>query len=296
MTMNRTLYCLMFCGLLLFTGCDKDKPEKAEAQKAAAAETAKAVAASNKRDMEAADALVQKWINKLQPTKDGEFVKHEGLTEVDPWNNYIRVTHEKQDSKETLEVRSAGADSQFHTEDDLVRTRERTVSSGFPSGWVAFLGLWLVLGVIALIISNSRRSNAAPVAPQVQDPDTVWRTNAPRRGVVESSALIAMGGLALVGTLLSWICGCGTSSSSAATVAANVDENRRRNGWDCAPCDCAPCDCCIACDPSCGGACCNACDSAHCGHCDAPDCSACGHGCDCGGCDCGGCDCGGCDC
>ncbi len=280
--MTRSIYLLLCCAALVaISGCGKqEKP-------------AEDVASVN-RKLQEGDALVQKWADKLQPEAKGNFVQHEGLTETDPWGNYLRLTYDHSTFTETLEIRSAGADKGFETADDLVRKREHRSATAFLGGsrttgtdptsgsaveegwgWPVFAGIWLVLGVFALIIAEGRRKRAnrslGARAGESQSDGTLRRTTRQRRGIIGAAFIVLFGGIALAATLTSAFFGL----------------------FDCDPCDCAgkvtgrrgaaacgdlfgDCDCDMP-DSDCGG-----CD---CGGCDAPDCG----GCDCGGCD--GCDC-----
>lgn len=221
--------------------------------------TAEEVKADNVKLVDG-DALVQKWADKLQPSPGAKIVRHEGLTEVDPWGKHVRLTYTEAQGMDKLNVRSAGPDGKFDTPDDLVRDRQAQADrvASHSSIW-PYVGIWLVLGLVALGLRGVRRANKpAPVDHNAKK----------RGGFVSSSFILALGGASLA------VYGVSTLGDIL------FGYNRKRRGWDC------DCDCCediLDCDSDCGG-----CDS------DSPDCSC--PDCSCPDCDCGGCDCDGCDC
>lgn len=109
--------------------------------------------AETNRKMKVADELVQKWSNKLQPEERGSFVKHDGLTEADPWGTYLRVELTQDYFDEVLIVRSAGPDGSFGNADDLIRERRRSNVFGIwrGLGWMFWVpALWILSSVLSL--------------------------------------------------------------------------------------------------------------------------------------------------
>lgn len=107
----------------------------------------------NNRKLKTADELVEKWAGKLQPASGGDFVRHEGLTEADPWGRYLQVEYSQDYFTEVMVVRSAGPDGSFGTADDLVRQRTRSNFFGVWRGldwkfWVPTV--WIVSSLLAL--------------------------------------------------------------------------------------------------------------------------------------------------
>ncbi|MBY0550621.1 MAG: hypothetical protein K2W95_25305 [Candidatus Obscuribacterales bacterium] len=105
------------------------------------------------RKLKVADELVQKWANKLQPEDRGAFIKHEGLTEADPWGNYLRVEMSQDYFEAVLIVRSAGPDGSYGNADDL--TRERRCRNIFGVwrglGWMFWVpAIWVLSSVLTL--------------------------------------------------------------------------------------------------------------------------------------------------
>ena len=111
----------------------------------------------NKERLVIADALLDVWSAKLdeQQNKGNGFVHHEGITELDPWGNMLRVEYHQVNLKEFMTVRSLGPDGQQGTEDDLVRKKYAMNYPGMFKGlnWIGILVLiWMFLGIISLLL------------------------------------------------------------------------------------------------------------------------------------------------
>jgi hypothetical protein len=156
----RFLTCLVIVLNVGLSGCDwvKDKiggESQEERQKRA-------------EQMKAADELVARWAERLKPAASGGFERHQGLTETDPWGNYIRISFDQEWFTEVATVRSAGPDGKFETTDDLTRTRQTSnawgILSGISTGAYVIVG-WLLAGVLSVLLSagleSKRRRRAA---------------------------------------------------------------------------------------------------------------------------------------
>lgn len=122
--------------------------------------TQEEVAAQKEREQQQlkdADALVSKWADKVAAdATDGGFKKAEGLTEIDPWGQPIKVTYQQEWFKEIATIRCAGPDGRYDTTDDLTRTRTSSNTMGVfsgvsPLGWIVIL--WVGCGLLALLFS-----------------------------------------------------------------------------------------------------------------------------------------------
>lgn len=170
----------LFKGLVLVTslfltgcggGCEKAKnavgiSEDAETLKQRAEEKKKELEEQKKKELEEkklkeqqlkdADALVHSTAESLAAKADGGFPRHEGLTELDPWGNQLKIDYRQEWFEEIMVVRSAGPDGKFNTADDLTRTRKTSHASGILQGistfgWIAII--WVLTGVLAFLLS-----------------------------------------------------------------------------------------------------------------------------------------------
>ena len=115
------------------------------------------IAAKQRRlELERGDALVERWAEQLAGEKspDEAFVRHEGLTEDDPWATQLRVRYvsTKEGERETLEVRSAGPNGTFDDDDDLVRTRTTQIERSWWQRnklWLLVTIAWLGVGFVS---------------------------------------------------------------------------------------------------------------------------------------------------
>ena len=139
------------------TGCGwfgkSEEEKKAEAEAAAAAQRKKV------EDIKVTDDLVANWTSRLEvdKTSTGGFEKHEGLTEADPWGNFLKVEYDQDGAEEVMTVSSAGPDGTFGTEDDIKRTRTTDNYYGLfgEYSWVLWIvGVWLVAAFLAFIFSS----------------------------------------------------------------------------------------------------------------------------------------------
>jgi hypothetical protein len=111
--------------------------------------------AEEKLKLETADQQVQQWANELAENTNtmGGYVHHEGITEPDPWDNYLRVAYTQDGTKEILEVRSSGPDGTFETSDDIFR--HRSTGNLLGIGWLPIIaGVWIGGGLIAWLLSS----------------------------------------------------------------------------------------------------------------------------------------------
>jgi hypothetical protein len=112
-----------------------------------------------------ADALVLSFTERVAQQTDpsGGFKHHEGLTESDPWGTNLKVDYRQEGTSEIVTVRSAGPDTRFDTQDDLVRTRMVSNFWGFHRGlsglqWI--LAVWIasaVFGTLLYLLVGSQR-------------------------------------------------------------------------------------------------------------------------------------------
>lgn len=90
------------------------------------------------RSRERANAQVQRLADDLdaKTTETGVYirVKQGEIKETDPWGTPIKVNYSQGGVAETIEVRSAGADREFHTSDDLVAQRMVANLKGIGEG------------------------------------------------------------------------------------------------------------------------------------------------------------------
>lgn len=149
-----SLFCLIFtlgCGqswtkVKEFVGVKEQTPEDKE---------------KTVQQYKVADDLVAKWtenLSKKGPQENG-FVYHEGITEPDPWGNFLKIDYKKEGFKEVLTVSSAGPDGIHSTDDDVTRRRyaDLPLWSGlvsYLSGPVGFLiFVWFICACLSLIVS-----------------------------------------------------------------------------------------------------------------------------------------------
>lgn len=141
---------------------EKEKAELARLE-AERLEREKAAAEERKRKLEEADAMVERWANELAEKKNDRnmFEVHEGLTDEDPWGQRIRASYHgsSEDEEHRLEVRSAGPDGKFHTDDDLTRERTSTIEHSWweQNGRLTIIVvLWLLFGLVSSYGLTSR--------------------------------------------------------------------------------------------------------------------------------------------
>jgi hypothetical protein len=121
-----------------------------------------------------ADDLVAKWTENLSskgPQNNG-FIQHEGITEPDPWGNFIKVNYKQEGFTEILTVASCGPDGVYNTNDDIVRHRSTNTSlwSGIsyylfgPFGFIILA--WIICTGLVLLLDNRKKKelNVARVA------------------------------------------------------------------------------------------------------------------------------------
>lgn len=119
------------------------------------AERERVAAEQRRRALEAGDALVVEWADKLAADKseDGAFVAYEGLTQADPWGQQLRVSYtDPEQDRQTLEVRSAGPNGAFDDDDDILRTRTTEIDHGWWARnklWVVIAFVWFGLGFVS---------------------------------------------------------------------------------------------------------------------------------------------------
>jgi hypothetical protein len=163
--MYRFLILLCLC---LSLGCNK----ASDALKAVGitAPTAEEIAAQKEREQQEkelaaqklkdADALVAKWADKVQENPQ----RVEGLTDIDPWGQPIKVNYHQEWFTQIASISSAGPDATFSTSDDLVRTRKSTNVLGIANGdspLALFLLIWGVCIVLAILFSTGLASRRA---------------------------------------------------------------------------------------------------------------------------------------
>lgn len=112
------------------------------------------------------DALVQKWADQLVKTATDEgFPRQEGLIDLDPWGNPLRIDYRQEWFNEIAIIRSAGPDGKYDTVDDLIRTRKASNPSGIlhginTAGWLGII--WISTGLLSFLfaagIGNNRRN------------------------------------------------------------------------------------------------------------------------------------------
>lgn len=105
------------------------------------------------KDLATADQLLDKWVAKLieGKTNGNGFIHHDGLTELDPWGNLIKVDYEQINLKEWLIVQSFGPDGKEDTNDDLIK-REYTMNYAGVLEGLDNTGKLVLFGICALFI------------------------------------------------------------------------------------------------------------------------------------------------
>jgi hypothetical protein len=69
-----------------------------------------------------ADLLMQKTTEQLQTTATSDgFIRQDGLNELDPWGNPLKIDFQQEWFDEIATIRSAGPDGKMNTTDDLLR-------------------------------------------------------------------------------------------------------------------------------------------------------------------------------
>lgn len=150
----RTSLLSLLVGLLLLSGCQwaAEKIGLAQTQEQKE-ETA--------RKIKEADQLVQKWADSVEPSSSGGFIHREGITEMDPWGNFIKLSYQQDWFNEIATIRSAGPDGKFNTADDLMRERSTSNSWGVLRGvptWLYVVGGWLGAGLLACVLAAGLKS------------------------------------------------------------------------------------------------------------------------------------------
>lgn len=136
-----------------FTGWEKSEEEKQ----------------ADIENVKIADEIVSVWTAKLEKELDDNeaFIKYEGVTEVDPWGQFIAVEYSKEGSEETMVVASAGPDESFGTNDDITRTRKTTNQADYA--FIIYLVggivvVWVLIGLYNVYyrstVKNKRRSHS----------------------------------------------------------------------------------------------------------------------------------------
>jgi len=118
--------------------------------------------AKKRQDIKDADALVHSWAEKMTKSEEGGFVKPEGLTDLDPWNNQIKIDYHQEWTQEVVIISSAGPDGYFGTKDDLMRKRTASNPSGLLKGlpgWLWMVLIWCFCGFLAFLASAGIRQN-----------------------------------------------------------------------------------------------------------------------------------------
>ena len=121
-------------------------------------------------DLKSADDQITQWVLKLEKEKDSSncFIHHEGLTEEDPWGNFIEVSYSETETSETLKIISKGPDGLSGTKDDLIRTRETQkklnpltslIITTRPYYWVSYwvIGGCFIYGLFHVLPRKTRR-------------------------------------------------------------------------------------------------------------------------------------------
>jgi hypothetical protein len=159
------LFCMTGCN-----GCNKIKKsigiEQSEEDKQKQQEEERRAKEEAQRKLNEADILVKTFIDRIaQPSSDGGFQRHEGLNDIDPWGNQLKVDYKQEGINEIVTVRCAGPDSEFDTQDDLIRTRTTSNFWGFHRGlsglqWllVIWLGSAIIGTILYLIVGVQRHS------------------------------------------------------------------------------------------------------------------------------------------
>ncbi len=87
---------------------------------------------------ERAEAQIQRLADDLdaKTTETGVYirVKADEVKEIDPWGTRIKINYSQGGVAETIEVRSAGPDREFHTNDDLATQRMTANLKGIGEG------------------------------------------------------------------------------------------------------------------------------------------------------------------
>jgi len=117
------------------------------------------------QQLKEADSLVQKWADQLSVSAGNGFSRQEGLLELDPWGNSLRIDYRQEWFEEVMVVRSSGPDGKYDTVDDLVRTRRASNPGGILSGisgWCWFLIIWVFTGILSFCfaagVGHNRKS------------------------------------------------------------------------------------------------------------------------------------------
>ena len=108
------------------------------------------------------DALVHKWAEQLATNANDGFPRQEGLIELDPWGNPLRIDYRQEWFSEIAVVRSAGPDGKYDTVDDLTRTRKASNPAGVFRGlgfWGWLILIWISTGLLAFLFSFGIRNN-----------------------------------------------------------------------------------------------------------------------------------------
>jgi hypothetical protein len=150
----RFILLLLLVGVLTLPGCQWAAEKIGLAQTAEQKEEAA-------RKLKQADQLVEKWAGTVEPSGSGGFVRREGITEMDPWGNYIRIRFHQKWFQEIAIIQSAGPDGVFDNDDDLLRQRSTGNVWGILGGipiWLYVIGGWLAAGALACLLATGLRS------------------------------------------------------------------------------------------------------------------------------------------
>lgn len=162
--MKRTLLLFVFFIVGCDGGCNKIKKTVGLEPSIEDKEEERRAREDAQKRLREADVLVHNFTERIaQPDSSGGFKHYEGLTEADPWGNNLKVDYKQDGISETITVRSAGPDSNFDTQDDLVRTRTTSNFWGFHRGlsvvqWVLFV--WIssaILGTVLYLLVGAQR-------------------------------------------------------------------------------------------------------------------------------------------
>jgi hypothetical protein len=85
--------------------------------------------------------LIDSMADKLdQKITGGLYDPIENISESDSWGNPIRINYEEEGIGQRLELRSAGKDGSFHTDDDLIASRWLLNGAGIGKAASSYAG------------------------------------------------------------------------------------------------------------------------------------------------------------
>ena len=160
--MKYLTYLMILC---LICGCNKIKKTVGLESTELTSEDKQKQQEEAQRKLREADSLIHVFTERIgKPSDNGGFQHYEGLTEIDPWGNTLKVDYKQDGINEIMTVRCAGPDNEFETQDDLIRTRSAPNFWGFHHGlsigqWLLFI--WVgsaVLGTVLYLIAGSQRT------------------------------------------------------------------------------------------------------------------------------------------